>query len=109
MISFKDFQKLDLRVGEVLSAEPVPNADKLLKLTVDIGDEQRTMVAGVALSYKPEELVGRSVVVVANLEPATIRGVRSEGMILAGWVQGDDTSISIVAPQRPLPKGSKVS
>ena len=109
MISFKDFQKLDLRVGEVLSAEAVPNADKLLKLTVDIGDEQRTMVAGVALSYKPEELVGRSVVVVANLEPATIRGVRSEGMILAGWVQGDDTSISIVAPQRPLPKGSKVS
>ena len=109
MISFKDFQKLDLRVGEVLSAEAVPNADKLLKLTVDIGDEQRTMVAGVALSYKPEELVGRRVVVVANLEPATIRGVRSEGMILAGWVQGDDTSISIVAPQRPLPKGSKVS
>jgi methionyl-tRNA synthetase len=109
MISFKDFQKLDLRVGEVLTAEPVPNADKLLKLTVDIGDEQRTMVAGVALSYKPEELVGTRVVVVANLEPATIRGVRSEGMILAGWVQGDDASISIVAPQRPLPKGSKVS
>jgi len=109
MISFKDFQKLDLRVGEILSAEPVPNADKLLKLTVDIGDEQRTMVAGVALSYKPEELVGTRVVVVANLEPATIRGVLSEGMILAGWVQGDDASISIVAPQRPLPKGSKVS
>ena len=109
MISFKDFQKLDLRVGEILSAAPVPNADKLLKLTVDIGDEQRTMVAGVALSYKPEELVGTRVVVVANLEPATIRGVLSEGMILAGWVQGDDTSISIVAPQRPLPKGSKVS
>jgi len=109
MISFKDFQKLDLRVAEILSAEPVPNADKLLKLTVDIGDEQRTMVAGVALSYKPEELVGTRVVVVANLEPATIRGVRSEGMILAGWVQGDDASISIVAPQRPLPKGSKVS
>jgi len=109
MISFKDFQKLDLRVGEILSAEPVPNADKLLKLTVDIGDEQRTMVAGVALSYKPEDLVGTRAVVVANLEPATIRGVRSEGMILAGWVQGDDARISIVAPQRPLPKGSKVS
>ena len=109
MISFKDFQKLDLRVGEVLTAEAVPNADKLLKLTVDIGDERRTMVAGVALAYKPEELVGTRVVVVANLEPATIRGVRSEGMILAGWVQGDDASISIVAPQRPLPKGSKVS
>jgi methionyl-tRNA synthetase len=109
MISFKEFQKLDLRVGEIVSAERVPNADKLLKLSVDVGDETRTMVAGIALSYKPEELVGRSVVVVANLEPATIRGVRSEGMILAGWVEGDDESISIVAPDRPVPKGSVVS
>ncbi len=109
MVSFKEFQKLDLRVGEIVSAERVPNADKLLKLSVDVGDETRTMVAGIALSYKPEELVGRSVVVVANLEPATIRGVRSEGMILAGWVEGDDESISIVAPDRPVPKGSVVS
>jgi len=109
MISFKEFQKLDLRVGEILSAEPVAGADKLLKLTVDIGGEQRTMVAGIALAYKPEELVGKRVVVVANLEPATIRGVRSEGMILAGWVKGDDTSISIVSPERPVPKGSTVS
>lgn len=109
MISFKEFQKLDLRVGEIVSAEPVPNADKLLKLSVDLGDETRTMVAGIALSYKPEELVGKSVVVVANLEPATIRGVRSEGMILAGWVEGDDTSISIVRPDRDVPRGSRVS
>jgi len=109
MISFKDFQKLELRVGEIVGAEPVPDADKLLKLSVDIGEEQRTMVAGIALSYKPEELVGKRVVVVANLEPATIRGVRSEGMILAGWIKGDDASISIVAPERPLPKGSTVS
>ncbi len=109
VISLKEFQKLDLRVGEIVSAEPVPNADKLLKLVVDIGGGQRTMVAGIALAYKPEELVGRSVVVVANLEPATIRGVRSEGMILAGWVKGDDKSIAIVAPDRPLPKGSTVS
>jgi methionyl-tRNA synthetase len=109
MISFKEFQKLDLRVGEILSAEPVAGADKLLKLTVDIGGEQRTMVAGIALAYKPEELVGKRVVAVANLEPATIRGVRSEGMILAGWVKGDDTSISIVSPERPVPKGSTVS
>jgi methionyl-tRNA synthetase len=67
------------------------------------------MVAGVALVYKPEELIGRQVVVVANLEPATIRGVRSEGMILAGWVKGDDKSITLVAPERPLPNGSTVS
>ncbi len=109
MISFKDFQQLELRVGEVLTAETIPGADKLLKLTVDIGEEQRTMVAGVALAYKPEELIGKRVVVVANLEPATIRGVRSEGMILAGWVKGDDKSISIVSPERPVPKGSVVS
>lgn len=109
LVSIKEFQKLDLRVGEVLTAEAVPGANKLLKLTVDIGDEVRTMVAGVALAYRPEDLVGKRVVVVANLEPATIRGVRSEGMLLAGWVKGDDQSITLVAPERALPKGSKVS
>ena len=109
LVSINDFKKIELRVGEVVSAEPVPGADKLLKLTVDIGGEQRTMVAGVALVYRPEELVGRQVVVVANLEPATIRGVRSEGMILAAWVKGDDKSISIVSPDRRLPNGATVS
>ncbi len=109
LISLKDFQKADLRVAEILSAEAVPNADKLLKLTVDIGDQRRTMVAGVALSYRPEDLVGKKVVVVANLEPATIRGVRSEGMILAGWLKGDDKSIAIIAPDRSLPNGAPVS
>ena len=109
LISIREFQKLDLRVGEVLTAEAVPGANKLLKLTVDIGGEVRTMVAGVALAYRPEDLVGKRVVVVANLEPATIRGVRSEGMLLAGWVKGDDQSITLVAPERALPKGSKVS
>lgn len=108
-ISIKEFQKLDLRVGEVTAAEAVAGADKLLKLSVDIGGEVRTMVAGVALSYRPEELVGKKVVVVANLEPATIRGVRSEGMLLAGWVKGDDRSITLVMPERPLPTGAKVS
>jgi methionyl-tRNA synthetase len=109
VISMKDFQKVDLRVGEIASAEAVPGADKLLKLTVDVGDGQRTMVAGVAMSYRPEDLVGKRVVVVANLEPATIRGVRSEGMILAGWVEGDDSSIAIVTPDRPLPNGARVT
>ena len=109
MISFRDFQNVELRVGEVLSAEAVPGADKLLKLIVDIGSEQRTMVAGVALVYRPEDLVGKQVIVVANLEPATIRGVRSEGMILAAWVKGDDKSISLISPDRPLPKGATVS
>jgi len=109
MVSIKDFQRIDLRVGEVIAAEPVEGADKLLKLTVDIGDEQRTMVAGIALSYRAAELVGKKVVVVANLEPATIRGVRSEGMILAGWVKGDDRSITLISPERALPNGAKVT
>ena len=109
MISIKEFQNLDLRVGQVITAEPVAGADKLLKLTVDIGEERRTMVAGIALSYRPDELIGKKVVVVANLEPAVIRGVRSEGMLLAGWVKGDDKSITLVTPERDLPSGAKVT
>ena len=109
MISMKDFQQVDLRVGTIASAEAVRGADKLLRLTVDIGDGQRTMVAGIAVSYRPEDLVGKSVVVVANLEPATIRGVRSEGMILAGWVEGDEKSIAIITPDRALPNGARVT
>jgi methionyl-tRNA synthetase len=109
LISIKDFQQVDLRVGTIAGAEAVPGADKLLKLTVDIGDGQRTMVAGIAVSYRPEDLVGKSVVVVANLEPATIRGVHSEGMILAGWVEGDEKSIAIITPDRALPNGARVT
>jgi len=108
MVSIRDFQNLELRVGEVLTAEPVPGANKLLKLTVDIGAEQRTLVAGIALCYKPEDLIGKKIVVVTNLEPATIRGVRSEGMLLAGSVAGDDTSITLVTPERSLPNGAVV-
>ena len=108
MVSIEDFQNLDLRVAEVLTAEPVPGANKLLKLTVDIGTEQRTLVAGIALCYKPEELIGKKIVVVTNLEPATIRGVRSEGMLLAGSVVGDDTSITLVTPEKSLPNGAVV-
>jgi len=109
MVSIKDFRNLDLRVGQVVTAEPVPGANKLLKLMVDIGDERRTMVAGIATSYRPDELIGKKVVVVANLEAAVIRGVRSEGMLLAGWVQGDDKSITLVTPERDLPNGAKVT
>jgi len=109
MVSIKEFRNLDLRVGQVVTAEPVPGANKLLKLMVDIGDERRTMVAGIATSYRPDELIGKKVVVVANLEAAVIRGVRSEGMLLAGWVQGDDKSITLVAPERDLPNGAKVT
>ncbi|MDQ2712667.1 MAG: methionine--tRNA ligase [Acidobacteriota bacterium] len=88
-ISIDDFSKIDLRVGEVKSAEPVKGADKLLHLRVDIGEaEPRTIVAGIALAYKPEQLVGRKVVIVANLEPRKLRGLTSQGMIVAASLEG---------------------
>jgi methionyl-tRNA synthetase len=88
-ISIDDFVKVDLRVGEVKSAEAVKGADKLLHLKVDIGEaEPRTIVAGIALAYKPEALVGRKVVIVANLEPRRLRGLTSQGMIVAASLEG---------------------
>ena len=82
-IGIEDFAKVELRVGEVKSAEKVAGADKLLKLLVDIGDEVRQIVAGIAVAYQPEELLGRKVVIVANLAPRKLRGVESNGMIVA--------------------------
>ncbi len=89
LISIDDFSKVDLRVGEVKHAEPVKGADKLLHLKVDIGEpEPRTIVAGIALAYKPEQLVGRKVVIVANLQPRKLRGLTSQGMIVAASLEG---------------------
>jgi methionyl-tRNA synthetase len=89
LISIDDFAKVDLRVGEVKSAEPVKGADKLLHLKVDIGEpEPRTIVAGIALAYKPEQLIGRKVVIVANLQPRKLRGLTSQGMIVAASIDG---------------------
>jgi methionyl-tRNA synthetase len=82
-ISIEDFAKVELRVGEVKSAERVAGTDRLMKLIVDIGSEERQLVAGIALSYTPEQVVGRKVVIVANLEPRKLRGVESNGMVVA--------------------------
>jgi methionyl-tRNA synthetase len=88
-IGIDDFAKVDLRVGVVLSAEPVKGADKLLHLKIDIGEpEPRTILAGIALAYKPEELLGRKVVIVANLAPRKMRGIESNGMIVAASLEG---------------------
>jgi len=81
-VSFEDFMKLDLRTGTIKAAEKVENADKLLKLTIDLGTEERTVASGIAMSYKPEEIIGRKVVLLANLKPRKIRGIESQGMIL---------------------------
>ena len=103
VVTFEEFQKLDIRTGKVLCAEPVPKSNKLLKLQVDIGGETRQIVAGMQQFYKPDELVGRDVVVVTNLAPAKIFGVESNGMILAA---GD--SASLLTPLKPVEPGSKI-
>jgi methionyl-tRNA synthetase len=82
-IAYEDFAKLDLRVARVLEARPHPNADKLLLLQIDVGDEQKQIVAGIRQHYTPEQLVGRRIVVVNNLAPAMLRGETSNGMLLA--------------------------
>ena len=104
-ISLDDFGKVELRVAEVVAAEPVPKSKKLLKLTVSLGAEQRTLVAGIAEHYAPADLVGKKVVVVANLEPATLMGVESNGMVLAGSADG---KLAILTLDRDLPPGAKV-
>lgn len=88
LLSIERFFETELRVAKILSAERVPDTSKLLKLQVDLGDEQRQLVAGIALSYEPEGLVGKRIIVVTNLEPARIRGVDSQGMLLAADLGG---------------------
>jgi methionyl-tRNA synthetase len=104
-IAIDDFAKVDLRVARVVSAERVPKADKLLKLTLDVGTEQRTVVSGIAAAYQPEQLIGRTVIYLANLKPAKIRGVLSQGMILAA---GDADVLGLSALDRDVPPGTRV-
>jgi methionyl-tRNA synthetase len=107
MISFQQFQALDIRLARVLEASRVEGATKLLRLRVDLGGgDERQMVAGIAAAYAPESLVGRTIVVVANLEPAKIRGIDSQAMLLAAV---SDQGLALVVPDKELPSGTKVS
>jgi methionyl-tRNA synthetase len=106
-ISIEDFAKVEMRVGEVISAEPIPKADKLLKLQVDIGTEVRQVCAGIAEYYKPEQLIGMKVVVVTNLQPRKLRGVESNGMIVAASV-GDEGRPVLVTFKEDVPKGARL-
>ncbi len=108
IIQFPDFQKIDLRVATVTKVEPHPNADKLLVLQIDLGGEQRQLVAGLRGHYEPEQLVGKQIVVVANLAPRTMRGLESQGMLLAA-VTADHAQVVVIAPEKPVPAGSTVS
>ena len=106
LIDIAKFKEVSLRVGHILTAEKVEKADKLLKFTVDTGSEVRTIVSGIAKFYTPEEMVGKQVVVVANLKPAKLRGIESQGMLLcAVTAEGD---VVIVSPEKPVPAGSEV-
>jgi methionine--tRNA ligase beta chain len=105
MISFDDFNKLDIRIGTILEAEKVEGADKLLKLVVDLGEEKRILVAGIAQDYNPEELEGKQIPILANLEPKKLRNIESQGMILAVDIDGKAT---LLHPDKKVPNGSKV-
>jgi len=104
-ISIDQFFQTDLRVAEVRAAERVPKSKKLMKLTVFTGDEERTIVAGIATKYLPEELVGRKIVIVANLQPAKLMGIESNGMVLAASIDGEPSLLSVDAA---VPAGTKV-
>lgn len=106
-ITIDDFAKINLRVGKVTDCEKVPKADKLLKLTVDLGEaNKRTIVSGIAMAYTPEEMVGKSIVVVANLKPVKLRGILSEGMILCA--SDNDGKLCLVSPIADMSAGSEV-
>lgn len=106
-IVFDDFAKIDLRVGTIVTAEKVEKADKLLKLSVDLGFETRTIVSGIALHFKPEDIIGKQVVVVANLAPRKMRGIESNGMIL--MAENKDGKLHFVNPDSIINPGAPVN
>lgn len=107
-IQFEDFAKVQLRVGKVLEAKAHPNADKLIVLQVDLGTEQRQLCAGLRGHYEPEALVGRSIVVVANLAPRKMRGEESNGMLLAAS-NADHSKVIVLTPEADIEPGAVVS
>ena len=106
-ITFEDFVKVDLRVAEIKACEDLPGADKLYKLTIDIGEE-RTIVAGIKQYYTKEELIGKKIAVVANLEPRKLRGIMSHGMLLAASNE-ENTSIVLLTLDKDISNGSRIS
>ncbi|HYA27750.1 MAG TPA: methionine--tRNA ligase subunit beta [Acidobacteriota bacterium] len=104
-ISIADFRKVELKIATIKAAEAHPNADKLLVLQIDLGGEQRQICAGIRNHYTPEELVGKQIVVVANLETANLRGMESQGMLLAA---SDEGRVIIMTPEKTVQPGAQV-
>lgn len=106
IIQYEDFAKLDIRIGTIIAAEPVPDTDKLIKCTIDFGElGERTIVSGIAQFRKPEDLVGKQCPYIVNLAPKMLRGVESAGMLLAASVEG---GIALLHPDAPVPAGTKL-
>lgn len=107
LIQYDDFAKIDIRIGRVVAAEMIPETDKLIKCTIDFGLElgERTIVSGIAQWKKPEELVGKQLPYIINLAPRMLRGVESQGMLLAA---SDESGVVLMQPERELPPGTKL-
>ena len=109
MISINDFKNVKLKVAKILEAEPVEGTDKLMKLKIKVGEDIRQLVAGIALHYKPEDLIGKKIIIVVNLQPAKIRGIESKGMLLAA-VDKKTNRMSLVTIDDPdIPTGTMIS
>lgn len=104
MLKFEDFAKLEIRIGTVVSAERVANTDRLIKIVVDLGTEQRQVIAGFGHIHNPEELIGKQVPIVMNIEKALIRGEESNGIFVAI----DDENATLLLPEKSVPNGSKL-
>jgi methionyl-tRNA synthetase len=105
MAAYEDFKKIELKIAVIKEAADHPNADRLFVLTVDLGDRTKQIIAGIKNHYRKEDLIGRQVVVVDNLDPAMLRGVESQGMLLAA---SDENGMAIVAPDKAMKLGSVV-
>jgi methionyl-tRNA synthetase len=105
MASYEEFQKLEIKIAEIEGVEPHPNADRLYILKIRVGEVRKQIVAGIRAHYTEEELKGKKIVIIDNLDPAVIRGVESQGMLLAA---SNDTMLTLVCPDRPIADGAKV-
>lgn len=105
-VEFKDWEDLDLRIAKILEVEDHPNADKLYVLKVKIGEEERTIVAGIKSNYSKEDLIGKKIIVFKNLKPVVLRGVKSEGMLLAA---SDGDKVVILTPDKEIKSGARIS
>ena len=106
MITIADFKKIELRVAKVLEAERVEGSDKLIKMQLSLGEEKRQIIGGIGKTYEPDQLIGREIIIVANLEPRSLMGLESQGMLLAA---SDESGIALLTPDKEVTPGSKIN